>query len=356
MSRGSLYTNKTESTVITKEPGVVYGVVVNSHTSGTLELTDGEQAGAVEASGTLTSSGASAPAVYGTSTLTSDGTNFDADDTITIGAVVYKFVVTPAAANDVKIGASAAVSLDNLKLAINAGTGEGTKYGTGTVAHPYFIATTNTDTTQVIVSRTIGTAAETAVINALVTESTDANATWTGADITNGDAAQVTSDAATVTIGDITYTAVTSLAETHGLEAIPYQVLWVTSEAVFLDNLKLAINASGTPGTTYGSGTEVHPTVEATTNSNTEQTVVAKEAGTAGNSIATTDTLANYAWGAATLSGGAGETTAETIMNTYTFATGSQVLSFPEPISFTNGLFATIGGTIDYTVLYRDNA
>lgn len=42
------------------------------------------------------------------------------------------------------------------------------------------------------------------------------------------------------------------------------------------------------------------------------------------------------------------------ILNTITFAAGSGItILFPVPISFKTGLFATVGGTIDYTILYR---
>ena len=127
--------------------------------------------------------------------------------------------------------------LDNLKLAINGGTGEGTLYSTGTVAHPYFIATTNTDTAQTIVSRTVGDAAFTTLVNALATTETMANTSW--ADTTFGGGTgnsnpAVTSDAATFTIGNRTYTAVLELSETSGADAVVDQILWVTSEAVFL--------------------------------------------------------------------------------------------------------------------------
>jgi len=43
------------------------------------------------------------------------------------------------------------------------------------------------------------------------------------------------------------------------------------------------------------------------------------------------------------------------ILNTITLATGPQVLNFGPGISFYTGLFLTIGGTIDYTVLYDNN-
>jgi hypothetical protein len=39
------------------------------------------------------------------------------------------------------------------------------------------------------------------------------------------------------------------------------------------------------------------------------------------------------------------------LMNTYTFPSGSQVVTFPEPVSFNTGLYATIGGTADITVV-----
>jgi len=41
------------------------------------------------------------------------------------------------------------------------------------------------------------------------------------------------------------------------------------------------------------------------------------------------------------------------IINTYTFTAGSGVVTFPEPINFTVGLYATIGGTADITLLYN---
>lgn len=41
------------------------------------------------------------------------------------------------------------------------------------------------------------------------------------------------------------------------------------------------------------------------------------------------------------------------LTNTYTFPSGSQVVSFPEPISFNTGLYADIGGTVDLTIVYQ---
>lgn len=40
------------------------------------------------------------------------------------------------------------------------------------------------------------------------------------------------------------------------------------------------------------------------------------------------------------------------LLNTFTFPAGSGMYTFPRGISFNTGLFATVGGTIDYTILY----
>ena len=225
--------------------------------------------------------GSWADSTFGGGTGASDAGVTTGAATVTIGDITYTVVDelsetygADAIAYQVKKGAAEANMLDNLKLAINGGTGEGTLYSTGTVAHPYVIATTNTDTTQTIVSRSVGNAAATAVVNGLATTETMANTAWADSTFGGGTGDSnpaVTSDAATFTIGDITYTAVLELSETSGATAVPYQILWVTSEAVFLDNIKKAVNASGLAGTDYSTGTYEHPQVYATTNTNTTQ-------------------------------------------------------------------------------------
>ena len=44
--------------------------------------------------------------------------------------------------------------------------------------------------------------------------------------------------------------------------------------------------------------------------------------------------------------------TTPVLMNTYTFGSGSSVVRFPAPINFLTGLYATIGGTADITIVY----
>lgn len=283
--------------------------------------------------------------------------------TITIGTTVYTIVDAlsetygaTAVAYQVLKGASEATMLDNLKLAVNATGTAGTNYSTGTLVHPTVVATTNTDTVQTFRSRTIGTAAQTTAINAIATTETLANTAFADTTLGGGTGNSnpaVTTDAATFTIDSVTYTAVITLAESIGLTAVPFQVLWVTSEAVFLDNIKKAVNGSGIGGTDYGTGTYPHPTVAATTNTNTVQTFVARSVGTGGNAIATTETLGNYAFTSTVMASGTGAT-GKVLFDTITFSvvatTGERFIDLSNA-DFVRGLYVTIGGTANITLL-----
>lgn len=334
----------TESTLVKSLAGKINGLTVNSHTSGTLRLIDGKYNGAA-ASGTLTSSGAMVPADYAIGTLTGDGTAVADGATVTIGTRVYtaKTALT-GAADEVLIGSTADSSafLANLKKAINLTGVLGQDYGFNTAINADVSASTLTGTTLKLGAKLIGTAG-----NSIATTESSAHLSFGAATLAGG----VTAAGATVTIDAITYTFTLTLGETLGNASVPYQILWVTSEAVALDNLKAAINGSGLPGTDYSAATAIHPTVTATTNTNTTQLVVAKNLGVAGNSIATTETLANYAWGAATLASGTG-TTGKVILDTYTFAAGSQAIPLggDRGLSFATGLLAIIGGVANITL------
>lgn len=106
--------------------------------------------------------------------------------------------------------------------------------------------------------------------------------------------------AETVTIGTTVYTFVAA-------PATAYDVDIGADASGSLDNLVAAINLSGTAGTEYGAGTAVHPTVSAVRgpSASLELIITAKTAGSAGNSIATTETLTNGSWKAVTMQGGA---------------------------------------------------
>lgn len=106
-------------------------------------------------------------------------------------------------------------------------------------------------------------------------------------------------DGDTVTIDTKVYTFQTTLTNVDG------HVLIGASRQIALANLLHAINNSGgVSGTDYAASTTAHTTVDGVTSDATTLTIRAKTAGTAGNSIATTDSTIRLAWTGATLSGG----------------------------------------------------
>lgn len=120
----------------------------------------------------------------------------------------------------------------------------------------------------------------------------------------------VFSNGETIGIAGVTYRMVTALSS----PAVPNEVLIGADLAASLDNLKLAINQGSTTyptaadnsgvGSTWSTGTVRHPSVRATTNTNTTQVVDAVTVGTDGNSIGVSESAANASWGAANLAGG----------------------------------------------------
>lgn len=230
--------------------------------------------------------------VKATGLLTSTGVFADGE-TVTIEGKTYTFKTTlssPSQRNEVLIGVSAAVSLDNLKLAINGGgtnyptaadaSGMGTTWSTETVRHSLVNATTNTNTTQLVEANEYGTAANQYSLGSTATVNT-----W-----------------GSTKMGTVVTSEVAGVANV--LDEIKIQV----SAAVTLDVLKDAINATtvtGTIGTDYSTGTKAHTQVTATTNTNTAQTVAARNSAFDNASIATVMTGGgNMAAGGATLASG----------------------------------------------------
>lgn len=356
-SLGMNFTRITESGLLKVGSGFIAGVTVASHSSGTMKILDGldDSGDAVKATATLTIAGgninyAKFPSSIVTVSSVQDG------DTVTIGSRTYTAKTTlstgPTVADEVLIGGSDAVFLDNLLLAVNNGAGEGTNYSTGTAVHADVIATTNTDSTQTFVSRVIGTAN-----NDLETSSTGGTLTWEDTTLGGGTGSSVTgvdTSSSTFVIDGETYYFTNVLHETllGSSSAVANEILWVTNDATALDKMKSAINATGAEGTDYGTGTNAHPRVRATTNANDSQTVESIYWGTVGNNQAVSETGDNMSWGAGitTLSGGLDGS--RVMVNTYTFPTGSSVITFPKPINFTQGLHITIGNTADITVSY----
>lgn len=352
---GATYDNRTASGIVKSGVGKVFGIIVNSHTSGTFALNDGLSSNdetANKAVVTLTLTGAITAGVHAESTVTADAI-VDGNE-VTIGAITYTaktaLSTEPTVAYEVLIGGSDAIFLDNLKLAINGGAGSGTNYSTGTVAHTLVIATTNTDTTQKVISRTVGTANNTLSTTGTATRIVWADTTLGGGTGTSeagvaGETVTIStyqyaesvltasgtiSDGDTVTIGDKVYTAKTALSSA----VRPNEVLIGASTAVFLDNLKSAINGTTGEGTTYSTGTVAHQFVSATTNTDTTQKIVATIAGEAQNTLATTETGANLSWADTTIGGGA--TTSNPAHNTV----DSQTYTFVTALSETSGATA----------------
>lgn len=170
----SKYARLTASALIKSGPGVLKGIFVGTASGSPLiTLNDG-------------TTGTPASAVKATGTITTSGT-FSDGETIVIGKNdrrVYTArteLSSPARPNEFLIGASAAASLDNLKLAVNKSTGEGTNYSTGTLAHTEVEATTNADTTQVFQALVGGIAG-----NEIATVETCANASFGAVTLTGG--------------------------------------------------------------------------------------------------------------------------------------------------------------------------
>jgi len=110
----------------------------------------------------------------------------------------------------------------------------------------------------------------------------------TASAIANGD---------TITIGAKVYTFQDTLTDVDG------NVKRSGTLATDLANLVKAINLTGVAGTDYATSSVIDANVSAVSDATT-MTVTAKTAGTAGDAIASTETSATAAWGAATLAGG----------------------------------------------------
>ena len=102
--------------------------------------------------------------------------------TVTLGAQTYTFNTVLGAADSILIGADEAACIDNLVAAINGGAGEGTLYGTGTVANAS--ATAEAAPTSVQLTATAITPG--AAGNAIASTETVTGGSWTAATLTGG--------------------------------------------------------------------------------------------------------------------------------------------------------------------------
>ncbi len=290
-----------------------------------------------------------------TGTTLATGTTAGTDaETITIGTRVFRWKNTLAQVDDVKIGATLTASLVSLLKTLN-GTGlAGTDNYTGTSAHQFVIASASDATTITVYSRTIGTGN-----NTLPTTETCANGAWADTTLGGGSSTSIagvdTADA-TFVLNGTPYYFTTLLSETllGTSSAVANEILWVTTDATALDNMKLAINGTGTEGTDYSTGTDANADFIATTNTDTAQTLEARVWGTLGNNLSTTETMVHASFASTTATGGVNG--ARPIMSEYTLPTGSSVITFPAPLGFVNGLLLVVSsGSADLTPVWNQD-
>lgn len=111
----------------------------------------------------------------------------------------------------------------------------------------------------------------------------------------------------TVTIGSVVYKWTNGSVDTGtpaGTIANPWLVALGANNTIALSNLRQAISDTGVDGTTYSTALTAHEDVIGLSATDTALVVRAVDGGSDGNAIATTETGANIAWGAATLTGG----------------------------------------------------
>jgi len=262
----------------------INGVGNGSTTGNSVALVSGTPADLAAASATLGGAG---------------GTAGVAGNTVTVGGQTYTFVTALASkptANEVVAGTTT-VSLANLVLAVNQGTGEGTNYSAGTVANPSVRAATLVAGTSVTFTANVAGTAGNGISGVATGNNAFATLDFTGG--TDTGAAKVATAGDTVTVGTQTYTFVNALSTTPTAN----EVLVGTTEAGSLTNLANAVNGGSGSGSTYGSPTVANTAVSAVA---TPTTVVftALTKGLAGNSIVTAQTGGNNTFPGGTLTNG----------------------------------------------------
>jgi len=119
--------------------------------------------------------------VFAIGTLTLSGQPLNTE-TVVVGGKTYTFQTSLTDVDgNVKIGATAAASIDNLYAAINLGAGAGTVYAASMTANTGVKATAETDTTLVVKALTPGL-----VGNLIASTETLTNGSWGGAVLASG--------------------------------------------------------------------------------------------------------------------------------------------------------------------------
>ena len=265
--------------------------------------------------GQFTISAVNQPVGNATQLISSTGTNPASGSSITIAGTTYRFETTPSAAYDIKIGTTANLTLANLGLAINANGVAGTNYYTGTLANPYVTASVsgaNLTVTAIVAgpagnSLTIATSGTTHLSfqsplagagNAGVSAITLGPTCSFAAIVPSLSANAANND--TLTIGSTVYTLVTTLPGSP----VEGSVLIGLTIGDTLQNIIDAINLTGTYGLNYQVSTPNPQVTALATVEGGVLKIIARVAGTAGNSISLATTSAALTV-PATLTGGA---------------------------------------------------
>lgn len=214
---------------------------------------------------------------YATATLTASTGNPAVGEQVVVGDITYEFVDSLTVdrghgqsdpleiPNRVLIAANKDLTLENLVAAINGDAGEGEKYSYGTVANPKVSAAAVGSSATVMTARAIGV-----VGNDIAKSENSSNLDWDGVGATF----------------------------TGGLDPVANEVKVGANANATLQNLKDAVNGTGTAGTQYATGTEASTEILAgdiDTDLHT-LTVAARTAGGAGNALAKSETSSHLDW------------------------------------------------------------
>jgi hypothetical protein len=204
---------------------------------------------------------------------------------MTIDTKVYTFVdgpTIPPGDGNIAIGANLAATQANIVAAINGTGSGGTEYGTGTVAHPTVDAGAFATNASVITAKSPGTAGNSIATTETFTAGTNVFDAATLGTTTSG----VAGDTMTVDAKVYTFVAVGELEV--GADG---QISIGANVAATQANIVAAFDLSGTAGTDYSTGMTAHPTVSIAAFAANDAVLTAGVVGTAGNSIATTETF-----------------------------------------------------------------
>jgi hypothetical protein len=359
-NNSSKYKNGSTSQLIKTGGGIFKGVIINSNPSPaamSLTISDGlDDAGvAVKAKTRLFFTNDFYPASPALNSVQYGTDNVSDGDSMLIGTTLYTWKNTPAKPFDVKIGATIEDSLVNMSEATR-GMNVGTSSFAGTTAQGqicYFFDPLDPESSTTV-SKTFDES--NSDIPVIVTSSV-----LTPAGNRAGSYVQaIPKEQASFTLGTKTYYFVTILTDDIcGVFGIPTPVGTeneITDGGTLADNILAAINGDGGAGegTAYSVGTTPNDQVDCDTPDASTVYFVAKNTGSYGNSIVAKSNCEKIVLGTdintpfQTLVGGQDASQSVMILKSSQSSDTIKV----KPVEFYQGLYVTVGGTVDYTIIY----